>query len=275
MRLKTVLVLTVVHWIMIHGCAGLDQIIQKPMLSFDSLQLENPSLLESTLNFQFKVDNPNPIGLHTGRVTYDLKLDGRSFTHGRLDRGVSIPAGSAAPMSIPVTIAYLDFWDSFAAMVRNRSAAYDFSGTVAIGPLDIPFRATGNFDLPQLPKFSLDAVQIKKISLAGATLNCRLRVDNPNGFNLLFKKLDYSLALDDAPIAKANAVPQSALGQTGSSAMDLVINLSFADIGRGVYQILMGSSSGYNIAGQVVLDSPTLGDRPIPFSASGQVPFSR
>lgn len=257
------------------GCATLNQLVQKPTVTFHSLDLEDASLLESTLRFNFKVNNPNPIGLRTGRLNYDLKINDSPFTSGHLDQGVSLPSEGTGTLSVPITVAYLDFLDSIVSLVQNRTATYDLKGTMAVGPFDIPFQTQGKFDLPRMPKISLDAVNIEKLSFTGASLNCRLRMDNPNAFNILFKQLDYTLKLGQTRVAKTSAATEGVLGQKGASTMNLALDLSFADIGRAGYQLLMGNSSTYQIEGQMLMDSSTLGSRAVPFSASGKVPFSR
>lgn len=274
-RRRIALVMFTLIFGMFSGCATLNQLVQKPTVTFHSLDLVNASLLESTLKFNFKVNNPNPIGLRTGRLDYDLKINGSPFTSGHLDRGVSLPAEGTGTLSVPITVAYLDFLDSIVSLVQNRTATYDLKGTMAVGPVDIPFQTRGKFDLPRMPKISLDAVNIEKLSFSGASLNCRLRMDNPNAFNILFKQLDYTLKLGQTRIARTFAATKGVLGQKGASTINLALDLSFADIGRAGYQLLMGKGSTYQIEGQMLMDSPTLGSRAVPFSASGKVPFTR
>jgi LEA14-like dessication related protein len=255
------------------GCATLNQIVQKPTVTFDTLNLENASLMESTLNFHFKVNNPNPIGLHASRITYALKLNGTPFTHGELGHGLSVPAGSVGALSIPVTVRYLDFFKSISDLVRSGTAAYDLSGTFAVGPFEIPFSATGSFDLPKMPKISLASVTIQSLSLSGARLNCRLAMDNPNAYALLFKHLDYDLKLGDITFARADAKPDGAIGQHGRSQIDVGLDVSFAQIGRAAYRLLMGNSSSYRIDGQMMPASADSRSVSIPFSSSGKVAF--
>lgn len=259
--------------LLLTGCAALDQVIQKPGIAFEGLDIKDPSLLESTLNFRFKIDNPNPIGLHASRITYHLNLNGSKFADGRLDQGLSVPSKSAGILSIPVTVAYLDFLDSITAMIHDQTAAYDLRGTVAVGPVDIPFNAKGSFKLPRLPKISVASVKIDQLSLLGASLVCRLQMDNPNTFDVLLKQLSYAFKLGDSRIASADLTPDRSLGRAGQSQYDLRMNLSFADIGRAGYQLLKGTGSHYQFEGKMLMDSPTVGERLVPFKASGRVPF--
>ncbi len=257
------------------GCSTLEQMIQKPSAVFRDMQLTDASLLQSTAIFHFDVRNPNPIGLHARRITYDLQLDGRPFVKGELDQGLSLAAGSTSRMSIPVTIRYLDFFQSVSQLLRDKSAEYVFNGGFTVGPVTVPFQAKGRFDLPRMPKLSLEAIQIKKLSFSGATLNCRLKVDNPNAFRLLFKRLNYDLTLGGASFAKASALPPGPIAGNGRSTLDLGFDVSFARLGHSAYQLLLGNNADYALKGGLVFDTPSGGERQVPFHLDGRVPVVR
>ena len=127
--------------------------------------------MESTLIFNFKANTPNPINIRASRITYDLKLNGQNFLRGQLDQGLSLPACSMARLRIPMEINYLDFFKTISRMMQARTAAYDLLGRFEVGPLTIPFNATGTLDLPQLAKFSLERINIRKLSWSGANLD--------------------------------------------------------------------------------------------------------
>lgn len=252
------------------GCATLNQIVQTPQVSFDGLKVKDASLTDGTFDFNFIVQNPNPIGIHASRITYTLKLNGLNFVSGKLDHGLSLPSNGAGLMTIPVHIQYLEVFDSMMEMVRRKTAAYDVSGSLHVGPITVPFQARGTFDLPQMPKISLESIRIEQFSLLGARLRCRVNLDNPNAFTLLIKNMDYSLKLGGTSFAQASAVPGKPIGANSDSAMDLVFNVSFAQLGRTAYQLLQGNSTQYTLDGKLVMDKS---DKLLPFSLGGKVPL--
>jgi LEA14-like dessication related protein len=272
---KTGLPLFLLLLLALSGCATLDQMVKKPTATFSGVKLTHADLLEGTAIFNFDVHNPNPIGISAGRITYDLKLNGKHFTKGELDRGVSLPAGTTSPMAIPVTLRYLDFFDSLSQLWRTQQAAYALSGGFTVGPFSIPFEAQGRFDLPRLPKISLESIRIERLSLLGASLDCTLKMDNPNDFNLLLKRLDYGLKLGDATFAQASALPKAPIGSNDQTLMNLALDVSFSQLGRSAYQLLMGSSAAYALDGELVFDAPGGGEHAVPFNLAGQVPFKR
>ncbi len=255
------------------SCATLNQIVQKPIVSFNSMNITNADLVQSTAVFNFDVKNPNPIGIRANRITYDLKLNGRDFVNGQLDQGITLAAGSTSSLQVPVTLPYLDFFESLTQLWRTKSADYALTGGFAVGPFTIPFQAHGTFDLPKMPKISLEAIEIQKLSLLGAKLNCRLHMDNPNSFDLLFKRMDYNLNLGGTAFAQASALPQSAIGKNSSSVINFAFDVSFAQLGHTAYQLLQGAKTDFTLDGGLVFDEPQRGERKVPFNLSGKVPF--
>ena len=271
-RIKTLLVCLLLA--ALSGCTTLDRIVQKPTATFSGFGLTDATLWQGTALFHFDVHNPNPIGIRANRVKYDLKINGKDFVSGKLDQGISLAAGTTSPMSIPVTLQYMDFFGSMEQLWRQKKADYDLSGGFAVGPFMIPFRAQGSFDLPRMPNISLDAIQIKSLSLLGASLSCKLKMDNPNAFDILFKRLDYHLNLGGTAFAQASAVPKSPIQSGKTTLLDLGFDVSFTQLGQSAYQLLMGNRTQYAMDGGLVFDAPG-GERKIPFNLSGRMPFER
>ena len=257
------------------SCATLDQIIQKPTASFDSLRITNADLVQSTAIFNFNVINPNPIGLKIGRITYNLKLNGHTFVNGQLERGITLPAGSNSTLQVPITMPYLDFFKSAAQLYKTRKANYALSGGLDVGPFTIPFQAHGSLNLPKMPKITLEAIEVRRFSPLGAALNCRLQIDNPNAFDFLFKRLEYDLSLAGTPFAKASALPQGTIKRQSSSVVDLSFDVSFTQLGGSAYRLLQGGKTEYTLNGGLIFSGHDQDERKIPFHLSGRVPFLR
>ncbi len=270
-----ILLAVIAGMISVNSCATLEKIIQKPTVTFSGMQLTNADLVQSTAVFNFGIDNPNPINIRANRITYDLKLNGRDFVNGRLDQGVSLSAGGTSNLQVPVTLAYLDFFDSIGQMLRTKSVDYDLTGGFTVGPFVIPYRARGTFDLPRMPKISLEAIKITKLSLFGASLNARLKMENPNAFDFLFKRLDYALNLGGKPFGQLSALPQGPVGKHSQSFINFAFDVSFAQLGHSAYQLLQGGKADYSLNGGMIFDQPGHGERKVPLNLSGRVPFLR
>jgi LEA14-like dessication related protein len=257
------------------SCATLDQIIQKPTATFSHMTVNNADLMKANIVFSFNVANPNPINIRANRITYDLKLNGRNFIAGQLDQGMTLAGGSTSQLSIPVTMQYLDFFESLTQMWKAKGADYALTGGFSVGPFRIPYQARGNFDLPKMPKFSLETIRVEDLSLSGARLNCRLKMANPNAFDLLFKRLVYNLNLGGTSFAKASALTKGPIAGKSNSVMDFALDVSFAELGMSAYQLLTEDKSDFTINGGMVLDSPEGGEHILPFKLAGRIPLSR
>jgi LEA14-like dessication related protein len=259
----------------LNGCATLDQLIQKPTATFAGMNLTDADLVKSTAVFNFQVKNPNPITIRASRITYDLKLNGRNFVAGELDQGMALAAGSTSNLRVPVTTQYLDFFESLTQLWQTKGADYALTGGFSVGPFTVPFRAHGNFDLPKMPKVSLESVKIEKLSPIGARLNCRLKMDNPNAFDFLFKRLDYNLKLGGTSFARASALAQGAIAGNSASSMNFGFDVSFAKLGLSAYQLLQGANTDYQLDGAMVFDSSGRKESKVPVNLTGRVPFLR
>ena len=255
------------------GCATLEQMIQKPSATFSGMQIAEADLFKSRVVFSFDIHNPNPINLRAGRITYDLYLNGRDFVKGQLDQGLALPASGTSKLQIPLTMAYLDFFDSMAQLWSARRADYTLTGGITVGPLVIPFRAQGVFDLPEMPKLSLKTIEVRKLSLAGATLRCMVQMTNTNAFDLLFKKLDYTLQLGGASLGRASALSPGPIGKNGKSTLALSLDVSFAQLGRSLFQLLQGAKADYKLDGGLIFNRQDNTESKVPFSLSGRAPL--
>lgn len=255
------------------GCATLEQMIQKPTATFSGMRITSADLFKSTAVFNFDIHNPNPLNLRSGRISYDLKLNGRNFVKGQLDQGVMLPAGGTGTLQVPVTMAYLDFFDSMTRLWSAHRADYALTGGITVGPFIIPFQAHGVLDLPEMPKISLESIAVRKLTLSGATLQCSIQMDNPNAFDLLFKKMDYALSLGGASLGRASTVSPGPIAKNGKSNVGLALDISFAQLGRSIFQLLQGTKADYKLDGGLIFDQPEIGESIVPFRLSGQAPL--
>lgn len=271
--LRIVMVLFVA--IVLVGCAAMDQLVQKPNASFSGMRIGQADLVKGTAIFHFNVSNPNPISIRTGRITYNLKLDQRHVVSGALDQGMTLAAQGTSRLNVPITLQYLDFFDSLSELWKAKGADYALTGGFAVGPFTIPFQAHGRFDLPKMPKISLENVKIAKLTLSGARLNCRLKMDNSNAFQLALKRLDYHLVLGNRSFARASALPDGPIAANGTTTLDFGFDISFAQLGQSAYQLLLGANADYRMDGAMVFEAADGKVDTIPIKAAGRVPFLR
>jgi LEA14-like dessication related protein len=257
--------------LVLFGCAALQQLVQKPVVTLKRTDLRNVSLSEGTLVFVFDVNNPNPIGVSAQKVSYRLQLNGKDFVQGVLDKGITVRANGVEPFELPVTVRFLEFFKSMQELFKSDQVAYVLDGALSLGIFDVPYSARGILPVPKLPEVSLSKVRVNRISLSGASLVFSLRMKNTNPFSVKPQALSYNIDLAGSRFAGGAARQLQAIQENGESVMELPLNVSFVELGRSAYSLLAGSSSKYEITGSINLDIPQAGLQAFPFSKSGEL----
>lgn len=148
----------------------------------------------------------------------------------------------------------------------------------AAGSLRLPFKTQGEIPIPQLPRFSLAGVEQQRLSLSGAELLISMEFDNPNAFDLLVNRLNYSLALNGVHVAKGTLPREVKINADGRSRVDMPVNIAF---GRSTLALYESLRQGGSLSYQLDLDSqlgsslPQLKSFPFATQQAGRVQLSR
>jgi LEA14-like dessication related protein len=258
----------------IGSCATLEQLIQKPQITFDRLDFREMSLLEGTFMFRFNIANPNPVGVRLDDILYDFDINGSRFLSSRLDQGLNLVASGTAPLEIPLTINYLDAFNSLSAFIRSDALDYRLNGSAAVGPVRLPFSKSGSIDVPKIPDITVKSISIDRLSVTGASLKLALGMKNSNAFAVTMDGLEYAAWMGDVELAKGVAGNVRPLAANGQSTMDLDVDLNFLQLGRGVQALLSGSSAPCRLTGNMLVNTLS-GVQKIPFQFDGKVPITK
>ncbi len=253
------------------GCAALQQLVQKPVVTLQKTDVTDLSFTEGTILFGFNVTNPNPIGVTVQKVSYQLDLNGKKFIQGVLNKGITVKASGTAPFELPITIRFMEFYQSVQDLLKSERVAYDLAGTLSIGPFEVPYKTGGSLPVPKLPEISLKNVKVTRLTLAGAGLLFTLHLKNGNSFSVSPSGLHYRIELAGTRFAEGDAEQILSMRKDGESTIELPLNVSFIELGKSAYNLLTRSASRYQISGNMRLNIPSLGTQQIPFQKSGEV----
>ncbi len=272
-RKATVFILIAVT-ILITGCPILPEFLRgvydKPVITFEGMSLRNKSLFEVTQVFNFKVTNPNPVGIEVRNVAYDLKINHKKFVKGVSDKGVRVKAVGSEAFELPVTFNYPDAFESVAELVKSDEVAYDLSGYAAVGPYILPYHAKGEFSLPALPEVSLKHIKVSELSSSGASLVFILGVKNNNHFPVMVNELEYRIKLGEKKFASGTARSISPIGKNSTVTVKIIMNASFPESEQSDYNILLTApSSKYELSGVLRFYVRRLGEKIFPFQKVG------
>ncbi len=260
------------------GCAEVQKLaasaVQRPRLELRSVSLKDIDLSGATVQFEYRLDNPNGFGLDLARAAYALEVEGRRVVDGSLPGGLRIPASGSAPLEIPVHFKFADVPGLVSALASREAVAYRLSGTAGIqtpiGVVDLPLSGSGSVPVPRLPGFALDAVRVRSASLSDVALDVTLRVRNPNAFPLPGGSLSYALALGGGEVARGEGGTLSPVAAHGTAVVSLPVRVSLSGAGRAAQALLSGGTVDVGVHGTAMV-----GNVPVPLDLAGKVPALR
>ncbi len=139
------------------SCAGYGDLANmvRPQVDVTDVKVLGTTLTSADLLFQFRVDNPNAVGLVLDAIGYRLRLNGQPLLDGRRDQQVRIAANDRSLVELPVTIRYEDVYRIIRSFENRTRPDYaldaDFSFNVPIlGAVNVPVTKRGEIPLDRL-----------------------------------------------------------------------------------------------------------------------------
>ena len=286
-RLRSVYVILsfIIGIFLLSGCATMQDIVQtfRPELKLKDVHLTKLTFEAADLALDIEVQNPNPLPIAMTGFDYDLKINNISFLTGQQPKKMNIDALGGTVFQIPVSINYKNLYDTFQSLKDQDTTAYHIDCGVSfdlpgLGLTRIPFSTQGDFPALKLPSINVEGLKVKNMTLAGADMELKLQMTNPNAFDLLLNNIDYALDINGRTWAKGVSNVQTQVSQKGESAIGIPISLDFAQIGLGVYQMLSGEQTlDYSLQGKLDVGSslPLLKNAAIPLNRSGALNILR
>lgn len=278
MRIRLTLLLAAA--LLIAGCAGLLRSgIGRPTVSVEDARLASLSFQGASLQFDFGIDNPNPVGLHLDGFDYALSVEGTPLLSGRQDSKLELAANGKRTVGLPVTVRYQDLWAGLRQVVQKRDAAYlleaGFSFDLPVlGRVRIPVRREGSLPLLRLPKIRLDRVSVRGLTARGADLALTLAVENPNDLAADLQGIDTTLTLAGRALGRVTSDRAVHLPAGGTQTVEVPLHLDLVQVGTAVTRLLSdGGVVDYALKGDLSLTSTARPDfiaAEIPFAGDGR-----
>jgi len=286
-RIGSVLCLIMIT-VFFSSCAVLNELagevnIKRPQVDFSGAKITGLSFDTVELLFDLEIRNPNSVGLTMAGFNYDFLINSGSFLKGNQDKGVKIAAAGKSTVQLPLSLRYVDLYQTFQSLKNQDLSTYQMNFGFAfdvpvLGRVNIPVSKSGDFPLLKLPKISVKSVKLKGLALTGADLVLKVQLDNPNTFSMLLEKLQYQFAVDGRNWISGYAEEPAQVAEKGQGFVDIPIHLDLLQMGRSVYQLLSGNKDlNYSLGGNLDLATslPILGKVNLPFDRSGSIKLTR
>lgn len=264
---------------LLSGCAGLQDLARaaftEPRLSFKSAALDALDLDGATVAFTWEIENPNAIGIDLARAGWQIEVEGTRVAAGDLPAGLAIPAKGKAPLTFPVRLRFRDVPGIVGLLGSGkRDLGYRLSGALGVrtpvGIVDLPMSHTDRVSLPAMPRFALDGLRVRSVSLSTVAVDVRVKVQNPNAFPLPNGQIDYALALAGTSVAKAAGASVAAVPGGGSAVVEIPVRVDVLSAGRVATDLARGAEVQVELTGKADLAGLAL-----PLDLSARVPARR
>ena len=178
-----------------------------PVVSLISSELDDISYNGVQLLSKVQVENPNSIEIPFPKIVWKIFLDGDFFIDGVIENNQNIKSRETAIVEVPVTLNYLEVFDSFDRL-KGRSQV-DCKITLAVNfPVPVIEDRTWNFEqegkipLLQEPGLTSPVMEVIKVDAATVELYVSVNVENPNIFELPAPRLNFDYRVYDTSILR-------------------------------------------------------------------------
>lgn len=277
MSRKIILVLLAAS-MMLWGCSIIvdQQLVDMPAVTFKGMSLKRVSLFESAPMFNFKITNPNPMGLYIRNIAYNFKIGGKKFIKGIADKEVWLKPLGAEMLNLSVTFNYMDVFGTGSAFIHSDKVAYELSGYVGAGAFAIPYHTAGEVGVPEPLGVSLKYVDVSDFSMTRPfTLTFAMGLKNPSPELVELEGLDYSIKLSGQTFAQGTIRRIPFIEKNSGLTLSVSVEVSPAQLDWSMNNILTHDSSEYELSGGMRFYIRRIGERNIPFRKRGRVPFRK
>jgi LEA14-like dessication related protein len=241
----TGLVIAVLAALSLTTCQSMGSVIREPRLSLQSVDIAKISFTGTELLCKVRVQNPNPVTIPFPEVGWELFVNTNSFVKGVVKNNRSIGARRATIIDVPVSLNYLEVFNTFKSLKGSRQADYKVAlaakfAIPVLGDKVFNFSHSGTFPVLQMPKLSMPTLRFDKMDFTKAELLFTVNVENPNNFPLPSPKLAYDYFVNNNSFIKSSmsAAPLAAATVT---AVPIRLTVNYADLYRN-FQALRNSN---------------------------------
>ena len=122
------------------------------------------------------------------------------------------------------------------------------------------------------PVVSLDSVKLATITMYGADLLCKIKIENPNPVDIPFPEISWELFINENEFIKGKILNNSSLKALGSTVVDVPLSLNYLEAFNSVKSLIGSSEAAYKIALAARLNLPVLGELVWNFEHEGVFP---
>ncbi|MDC7232080.1 MAG: LEA type 2 family protein [Spirochaetales bacterium] len=261
------------------ACETVEMLIQKPEVSVNSVQIQDISFNDITLNMELQVYNPNPVGIDLESFDYNLLIEENSLVKGLAGEGLALSAGGSSLINLPLTLSYEELYRSVSSLLDSDESEYrvdtGFNFLLPVlGEQRIELSHEGKIPNVRMPRFEFVNLYVKSLGLMGADLVILMNVENPNAFDVGLNKFTGALEVNNQNWAELSTLKAVDFPSKEQGEIGFQFRLEFLSMGRTVRDLLADQKAlNYDFSGNISLDSSLdlMQEATLPLNISGSV----
>jgi len=258
-------------------CQTLLAALQEPLVSFRSAEITSISFTGAQLLCKVQVENPNPFDIPFPETGWQLYINTNSFISGVIRNNERIGARRSTIVEIPVSLNYLDIFNTFTSLLGSQKADYKIALAMkfsipVIGDRVWNLEHTGELPVLHAPTIRFGSIRVKNMSLTNLEIEVNWEVENNNYFAMTVKELGYNLTVNNSTWSNGRVSNAPQIGANSRTTIPLTFNISTLSIVRDITDIITrGTNITYACNGNFNLGMALqgLGDLNTPFNFSG------
>lgn len=246
------------------GCEALEEFT--PTVDYDNLDVKYIDFQQIDSDFNFRINNPNPVDIELARFDYELGFEGVQWLSGDNPDGLALEAAGDSYWALPVNIGFTELFDVIDALRGEDVVDFELAGTFGfdtrIGPVDIPYDAAGDFPALRTPKFSLNRLEVGSIDWSDlfnptVDLALLLDVDNELGSSMAFWNLDYGIDIAGTQVTTGFLADLGAVDGATSSTVEIPFDVDLGSVAGAAYDVIVNKEpASVGLDASLEVDTP-------------------
>jgi LEA14-like dessication related protein len=254
------------------------------------IAFRNPSFAIEGMDFNgvnirgtLDVDNPNPFRIPFPLMEYNYAIRGSSFITSTLESPASLAAQALTPVNIRLRVEYSDLYRNYPSFrtIGEAATLLSLSSLISLPgyePEKLSLEIPGSLPLLKAPVLSFRGITVKNIGLSRIDLEFGWDLDNPNGFDLRIRDMDYTLMVNNTPWAQGTVPGGLTAAASRKTTLPVTVAITSPAMVKDLTDIITrGMDVSYDLKGTVgfSLDLDGFSDPGAPYSFTGRTRLRR
>jgi len=229
---------------MLSACSSLQlqNYIERPKVSYKSIDVSKISADGIVLNPTFNVDNSNGFPVPINSVNYTLLLNEQTVLAGETNEIGTLPANDNKDISLSLDLTKDTLMTLQKLLSQNKQLDYQIKGDVNAMGLSVPFEKSATLYMPE--------IKIVDFKVTNANFNqfdmlLSVDIDNQNDFSLPLENISYSVSSNNQSLFEGN-VENKELGK-GKNNIQLPLTIRPSDMFNNIFSLLLNPNTPLHV----------------------------